>query len=95
MMQIPVIFSVCFPKKCLLHAGITLVENNLKILHLNFSVWAFPTNFCPIKSDLAGNTVCPQALGFQKLAKFNIFGVFSELFSTQNVYVARFARIVE
>ena len=66
-----------------------------KMSHLNFLILSFSTNFCPIKSDLAGNTVCPQALGFQKLAKFNIFGVFSELFSSQNVNVARFARNVE
>ena len=30
---------------------------------------AFFTNFCPIKTDLSGNTVWPQASGFQKLAK--------------------------
>ena len=34
---------------------------------------AFFTNFCPIKIDLSGNTVWPQASGFQKLAKMNHF----------------------
>ena len=38
-------------------------------------IWilAFSTNFCPIKSDLSGNTVWPQASGFQKLDKKNHF----------------------
>ena len=47
------------------------------------------TNLCLIKSDLSGNTVWPQASGFQKLAKTG------QLLSTQNVNVARFARNVE
>ena len=34
-------------------------------------------------------------LGFQKLTKMTIFGIFNELLSTQNVNVARFARNVE
>ena len=34
-----------------------------------FSILAFSTKFCPIKIDLSGNTVWPQAPGFQKLAK--------------------------
>ena len=51
MMQIPVIFSVCFPKKCLLHAGITLVENNQKMSHFSKTrqighFLAFSMNFC-------------------------------------------------
>ena len=36
--------------------------------HLNFLILAFSTNFCPIKSDLSGNTDWPQASDFQKLA---------------------------
>ena len=40
-----------------------------KISHSNFLILAFSTNFCTIKIDLSGNTVWPQALGFQKLAK--------------------------
>ena len=63
--------------------------------HLNFWILAFSTNFCPFKTDLSGNTVWPQALGFQKLAKLSIFGIFNLLLSTQNVNVARFARNVE
>ena len=35
-------------------------------------------NFCPIKNDLAGNTVWPQASGFQKLAKMKLFGIYDE-----------------
>ena len=40
------------------------------------SFWHFPPNFCPIKSDLSvGNTVWPQASGFQseQLFAFLIF----------------------
>ena len=58
-------------------------------------ILAFFTIFCTIKSDLSGNTVWPQASGFQKLAKLTIFGIFNELLSTQNENVARFARNVE
>ena len=48
-----------------------------KMSHLNFfSILAFSTNFCPIKTDLSGNTVWPQDLGFQKLAKLDHFGHF-------------------
>ena len=31
-----------------------------------FLILAFSTNFCPIKTDLSGNTVCPQASVFHK-----------------------------
>ena len=49
----------------------------LKMSHFNFSILAFSTNFwCPIKADLSGNTVWPQASGFQKIAKLTIFGIF-------------------
>ena len=44
--------------------------------HINFSILAFSTNFSPIKTDLSGNTVWPQASGFQKLAKMDHFGIF-------------------
>ena len=33
----------------------------LKMSHSNFLILAFSTNFCPIKTDLSGNTVWPQA----------------------------------
>ena len=38
-------------------------------------IWilAFSTNFCPIKTDLSGNTVWQLASGFQKLAKMDHF----------------------
>ena len=45
----------------------------LKMSHLNFGVLPFPTNFCPIKTDMSGNTVWPQASGFQNLAKMDNF----------------------
>ena len=37
-----------------------------KMSHLNFSILAFTTNFCPIKIDMSGNTVWQQASSFQK-----------------------------
>ena len=40
----------------------------------DFSILSFSTHFCPIKSDLPGNTVWPQASGFQKLVKRTILG---------------------
>ena len=48
----------------------TLFENYSKCL-----IWilAFSINFCPFKTDLSGNTVWPQASGFQKLAKMDHF----------------------
>ena len=39
-----------------------------------FEFLAFSTDFCPIITDLSGNTVWQQASVFQKLA---IFGIFS------------------
>ena len=44
-----------------------------KMSQFNFWILAFSTNFCPIKTDLSGNTVWPQASGFQKLAKMANF----------------------
>ena len=73
-----------------------IVWKLLKMSHwISLKILAFSTNFCPNKTDLSGNTVWPQASGFQKLAKLTIFGIFNELLSTQNVNVARFARNVE
>ena len=59
--------------------------------HLNFGILAFFTGFCPFKTDLSGNTACPQASVFQ----MDHFGIFNYLLFTQNVNVARFARNVE
>ena len=53
---------------------------------------AFFTNVCHIKGNLPGNTVLPLASVFQKPTKLTIFGIFSKLFSTQNVNLARLAR---
>ena len=59
-------------------------------------VLAFSTNFVLLKSDLSGNnTNWPQTSGLQNLTKMDHFGIFNELFFTQNVNVARFARNVE
>ena len=40
-----------------------------RMSYLYFSILAFSTKFCPIKTDLFGNTVWPQASGCQKLAE--------------------------
>ena len=49
-----------------------MFENHPKC-RIEFWIFAFSTNFCPIKTDLSGNTVWPQASGFEKLAKMNHF----------------------
>ena len=51
----------------------TLFENYSKCRILIFGILAFSTNFCPIKTDLSGKTVWPQASSFQKLAKMDHF----------------------
>ena len=53
-----------------------IVWKLLKMSHLNFWNLAFSNNFCPIKTDLSGNTVWPQASGFQRLAKLDHFLAF-------------------
>ena len=79
---------------------ITAMEDNnkksqcLKIIkNVTFEIFkflAFSTNFCPIKSDLSGNTVLTANFRFFKNSpKWTIFGLFNELLSTQNVNVAR------
>ena len=50
-----------------------IVWKLLKMSHLNFWILAFSTNFCPIKTDLSGNTVWPQGTRFQKVAKMDHF----------------------
>ena len=51
----------------------TVFENYSKCRIWIFWIMAFSINFCPIKSDLSGNTVWPHASGFQKLAKMDHF----------------------
>ena len=46
--------------------------NLLKMSHLNFSILAFSTNFCPIESELSGYCIWPQASASQ-LAKIGHF----------------------
>ena len=53
---------------------VTLFENYSKCRIWIFLILAFSTNFCRFKTDLSGNTVWPQASGFQKLAKMDRFG---------------------
>ena len=44
-----------------------------KLIKMSHWILAFSTNFCPIKTDLFGNTIWPQASRFQKLAKMDHF----------------------
>ena len=57
-----------------------IVWKLLKMSHYTFWVLAFFTNFCSIESDLSGNTVWPQASGFEKLAKMDNFWHFQFTF---------------
>ena len=59
--------------KVLIIMKFTLFENDSKC-----RIWilAFSTCFYPIKSDLSGNTVWPQASNIQKLAKIDNFLAF-------------------
>ena len=57
-------------------ALVHMFENHSKCRIWNFGFWAFSTNFCPIITDISGNTVWPQASGFQKLAKLDHFFAF-------------------
>ena len=54
--------------------------------YLNFSILAFSINFCRIKIDPSGNTVWPQASGFQKLAKNWLFSVLLKNFYPVRMY---------
>ena len=57
--------------------------------------WQFPTIFVLLKGAFLV-TLCDHKLQFfKKSPKLTIFGIFSELLSTQNINVARFARSVE
>ena len=54
----------CLDAQCL------KIIQNVAFEFFNFGI---STNFWPIKTDLSGNTVWPQASGFQKLAKMDHF----------------------
>ena len=49
------------------------VSKLLKMSHLNFSILAFSTNFCSIKTSLSGNTVRPQASNNRQNGSFLAF----------------------
>ena len=61
-------------KKCWFQVDFRCVSDEqivwkvLKMLHLNYSILTFSTY-------LSGNTVLPQASGFQKLDKIDYFGI--------------------
>ena len=66
--------------KILTQKAANIVWKLLKMSHFNFWIMAFPTIFCPIKTDLSGNTVWPQASSFQKLVKMDHFWHFELTF---------------
>ena len=43
------------------------LKNTQNVAFEIFQFLAFSNNFCPIKSDLSGNTICPQASGFPNM----------------------------
>ena len=48
------------------------ITQNVAFRFFNFGIF---NNFWPIKIDMSGNTVRPQASVFQKLAKLTILGI--------------------
>ena len=48
-------------------------------------IWIFRLLAFSIKSDLSGNTVWPQASGFQNLAKMDLFGIFYQNVNIRNI----------
>ena len=73
----------------------TLTQNvwkSPKMSHLNFRILSFSTNFCPIKIDLSGNTVWPQASGFQILVIRFLARKFKFLEILKNETFGRFER---
>ena len=55
-------------------AFISIRSHCLKIAQsVAFESLTFSINFCPIKIDLSGNTVWPQASGFEKLTQMDLF----------------------
>ena len=70
-------WTSCYLNICLSNfVPCTLFENYSKCRIWFFLNLAFSTKFCPIKTGLSGNTVWPQASGFQKLAKMDHFVAF-------------------
>ena len=68
------------------------ITQNVAFEFFNYGIFH---QFCPIKVNLSGNTVWPQATGFQNIAKIDHIWHFNEILSTQNVNVDRFARNVK
>ena len=55
----------------------SLSKNDSKCRIWIFEFWHFPPIFVLFKTDLSGNTVWPQASGFQNPPKWTIFGIFN------------------
>ena len=69
--QLQILFQLFLYMK--MFTALHIVWKLLKMSRLNFGTLAISTNFCPITIDLWGNTVWPQASGFQKLVKMDHF----------------------
>ena len=61
------------PEKFPIHLYCFEIAQNVSFEFFNFGIFHY---------FLSGNTIWPQASGFQKLAKLIIFGIFKELLST-------------
>ena len=61
--------------------------------HLEF--WHFPSIFVLLKGNFLVTLFDRKLQIFKNSPKLTIFGIFNKLLATQNVNLARFARIVE
>ena len=66
-----ILYDICYStdfkslKKASVFRKTNIPGKLLKMSHLKFSILASSTNFCPIKTDLSGNTIKPLSKGFQ------------------------------
>ena len=63
--------------------------------NVEFEFWHFPPIFVLLKLTCLVTMFDRKLQVFKNSPKWNIFGIFNQLLSTQNVNVARFARNVE
>ena len=76
-----------------LKRSFTMFENHSKCRIWIFQFWHFPPIFVLLKVTCLVTLFVRKLQVFQKLAKMDFFGTFNELWSTQIVNVARFARV--
>ena len=73
----------------------TLFENYSKCRIWIFEFWHFPPIFVILKLTCLVTLFDRKLQFFKNSPKWTILGIFNQVLSTQNVYVARFARNVE